>query len=129
MRNIALSVSVALAALILAQASAQASCADDLVALQARVDKATRMTPVSPGAGAAAKLLQKFNASDTQDEVDCFNTLARARHLLAEAPPAVDTRARLGQAQQPAGQAQQPQPLSPQGALDQPMEDQNKPAR
>jgi hypothetical protein len=123
----ALSVSVALAALILAQAPAQAGCADDLAALQTRVDQATRTKPVSPGAGAAAKLLQKYNNSDTQDEVDCFNTLARARRLLAEAPPGPAPGAPLGQAQQPAGQ--QPMATTPQAPLGQPADVPNKPPR
>jgi hypothetical protein len=124
MRSMARSASVAFLMLLLAQTSAQASCADDLAALQMRVDRAMRTKPPSPNAGAAAKLLQKFNASDTQDEVDCYNTVARARRLLAEAPPAA---APLSEAQQPEGQGQQAQPVFPQAPLNQPAQVQNKP--
>lgn len=77
---------VALAAAMAAPCAAQARCADDLAALQARVDRAQRMHP-TPQTAAAAKVLQKFNQGDAEDEVDCYNAVARARHALAALPP------------------------------------------
>jgi hypothetical protein len=42
---------------------------------------------------AAARELQKLERSETADEIDCVNTLARARRMLASPiPPAADDR-------------------------------------
>ncbi len=117
MRRIGLVLTGALAALILAQGPAQARCADDLAALQARVDRATKLHPEPPGAAAAAKVLNKFAQGDSQDEVDCYNAVARARRALAQAPPEA---AQLGQAQQPLGVQPPPQALPQQPLQAQP---------
>jgi hypothetical protein len=100
MRSTGVILMVAFAALALAQ-TAQAHCTDDLAALQARVDREKKMNPPPPGAAEAAKVLQKFNDSESQDEIDCYNAVARARHALNTPPEAP---APLGQAQQPIGQ-------------------------
>jgi hypothetical protein len=118
MRIYGLALALAGVALMLAQERAQARCADDLAALQTRVDRATKMQPPPPGAAAAAKTLQKFNDSDSQDEVDCYNTLARARRALAAPPPEAPPAA--GQAQRPIGV--QPMPLQSQMPLNQPQQ-------
>lgn len=108
----------ALAACLLAQVPAQARCADDLAALQARVDRAQKMNPRPEGVDAAAKALDKYNRSDSPDEVDCYNAVARARRALMAGPATPP--APLGQAQQPlkaqqvpAGQAQLPLGVPP----------------
>lgn len=107
MRSIAVVLPVALAALLLAREPAQALCADELSALQARVDRAQKMHPPPPGAAAAAKVLQKFNESDSQDEVDCFNAVAKARRALNSPPEAAGTTLQPGQRQEPVGTAVQ----------------------
>lgn len=86
MRSNSFILTVALVAAMLAPGAARARCADDLAALQARVDRAQRMKPTAQTA-AAAKVLQKFNAGDAEDEIDCYNAVARARRALAAAAP------------------------------------------
>lgn len=77
----------ALVALLALSQVAEARCADDLKAVQARVDRAQKQKP-TPQSAAAAKILNRYNQSDTADEVDCYNAVARARHALDQKPPA-----------------------------------------
>jgi hypothetical protein len=65
---------------------AEARCANELKALQARVDRAQKQKP-TPQSAAAAKILHRLSQSATADEVACYNAVARAQRALAEKPP------------------------------------------
>lgn len=86
MRQIGLLGGVALT-LLVAAGAAHARCADDLKDLQTRIARAQKSKPTPPQAYAAAKILQKFNDSQSSDEVDCYNAVARARRALTAPPP------------------------------------------
>ena len=72
-------------AVVLAPVAAEARCADDLQALQTRVERQAKMTP-SAQTTQAAKILKQLNDNEAADEVDCYNALARARRALTAAP-------------------------------------------
>ncbi|MGO8918573.1 MAG: hypothetical protein ACLQJR_21945 [Stellaceae bacterium] len=87
---------LALVALILASGAAKADCAEDLQQLQARIERQQKASP-TPQSAAAAEVLRKFAAGDSaagdsQDEVDCYNAVARARRALNEPAPPPQTR-------------------------------------
>jgi hypothetical protein len=104
MRPIARRVIVALVAVLALSGVAEARCADDLTALQARVDRLQKQQP-TPQSAAAAKILHRFNQSTTADEVACYSAVARARRALDEKPPE-----RLGPNNQ---LAREPKPMTP----------------
>ncbi len=66
---------------------AHARCADDLDALQTRIARLEKQHPPPPQAFAAAKILKKLAESQSSDEVDCYNAVARAKRVLRETPP------------------------------------------
>ncbi len=74
---------------------ANADCLSELGQFREQVDSANAAKPTAQSQ-AAARELQKLERSETADEVDCYNTLARARQMLAAPfpPPADDRYAR-----------------------------------
>jgi hypothetical protein len=86
---------VAMALVIGAAGAAHADCLQEIGQFRERVDTANAAKP-TPQSQAAARELQKLERSATADEVDCYNTLARARNILAAPlpPPADDRYAR-----------------------------------
>lgn len=78
---------MAVVALLAMALPAQARCADDLDALQAKIARLEKQHPPPPQAFAAGKVLQKFAESPSSDEVDCYNAVARAKRILREKPP------------------------------------------
>jgi hypothetical protein len=106
---------IALAILVAAAGAAEARCADDLKALQARVDRAQKVNPSAQSA-AAAKILQQLNDSPTADEVQCDNAVASARRAL-NAPPAEEAAPGMP----PAAQPLSVQPVQPVETRQQPL--------
>jgi hypothetical protein len=82
-----------LALIIIATGLAQARCVDEAKELGERVNREQKLKP-TPQTAAAAKELQKLNlnpkpGADTKprmDEVDCYNTLTRAKRALTATP-------------------------------------------
>jgi hypothetical protein len=78
--------------LISAMGSARADCLEDLGRFREQVDTENQSRPTAQSQ-AAARELQKLERNETADEVDCVNTLARARRMLASPmPPTADDR-------------------------------------
>jgi hypothetical protein len=76
-----------LAALVGCAGAAQARCADDLKQFQARLARTAKAKP-TPQTAAATKELKRYDTGANQgDEVDCYNTLARARRALNAPSP------------------------------------------
>jgi hypothetical protein len=72
--------------------AARADCLQDLGQFRVQVDTQNQARP-TPQSQAAARELQKLERSETADEIDCVNTLASARRMLASPmPPAADDR-------------------------------------
>ena len=72
--------------------AAHADCLQDIGQLHEQVDAANAAQPTAQSR-AAARELQKLEQSEAADEIDCYNTLARARTMLAAPlPPAADDR-------------------------------------
>jgi hypothetical protein len=72
--------------------AARADCLEDLGQFREQVDTQNQARPTAQSQ-AAARELQKLERSETADEIDCVNTLARARRMLASPmPPAADDR-------------------------------------
>jgi hypothetical protein len=72
--------------------AAHADCLQEIGQFRAQVDAQNAATP-SAQSRAAARELQKLEQSEAADEIDCYNTLARARTILAAPlPPAADDR-------------------------------------
>lgn len=106
----------ALVVLLALSGVAEARCADDLKALQARVDRAQKQKP-TPQSAAAAKILQRFNQSTTTDEVACYSAVGRAQRALAERPAGPP---------EPQNQlAREPKPMTPEPV--QPVQPENVP--
>jgi len=85
-----------LALILLASAGiAKADCLHDIGQFREQVDSQNRTRPTAQSQ-AAARELQKLERSESADEIDCYNTLARARQILASpiAPPNDDHYAR-----------------------------------
>jgi len=75
--------------------SAKADCLHEIGQFHEQVDSQSQARP-TPQSQAAARELQKLERNDQADEVDCYNTLAKARTILAApaAPPSDDRFAR-----------------------------------
>jgi hypothetical protein len=73
---------VAVALLIGTMGAARAECLQEIGQLREQVDSQnqTRSTAQSQ---AAARELQKLERSESADEIDCVNTLVKARQILA----------------------------------------------
>jgi hypothetical protein len=72
--------------------AAHADCLQEIGQFRAQVDAENAAKP-SAQSRAAARELQKLEQSEAADEIDCYNTLARARIILAApSPPAADDR-------------------------------------
>ena len=80
-----------IALMIGAVGGARADCLQELGQLREQVDTLNAARPTAPSQ-AAARELQKLERSESADEVDCYNTLARARRLLATPYPTADDR-------------------------------------
>ena len=81
-----------IALVIGAVVGARADCLQELGQLREQVDTMNAARPTAPSQ-AAARELQKLERSESADEVDCYNTVARARKILASPlPPAADDR-------------------------------------
>ena len=68
-------------------AAAKADCLGEIGRFRERVDSQNQRRPTAQSQ-AAAKELQTLERDETADEVDCYNTLARARKILAAPFPA-----------------------------------------
>lgn len=81
-----------IALMIGAVGGARADCLQELGQLREQVDTMNAARPTAPSQ-AAARELQKLERSESADEVDCYNTVARARKILASPlPPVADDR-------------------------------------
>jgi hypothetical protein len=83
---------VALVVSIAASAAAQARCADDLSALQAKVDHDQKRNPTPQSAAAAKELKKAADNIKNMDEVDCYNAVARAQRALRAPAPTLEAR-------------------------------------
>ena len=78
--------------LLASAGAAKADCLKDIGNFQEQVDSQNKVRPTDQSQ-AAAKELQKLERTEMADEVDCYNTLARARKILASPlPPPADDR-------------------------------------
>jgi len=84
-----------LALILLASASAaRADCLWEIGQFREQVGAQNQARPTAQSQ-AATKELQKLERNEQADEIDCFNTLARARQILASpVPPTTDRYAR-----------------------------------
>jgi hypothetical protein len=81
-----------LALLIGTMGAAQAECLAEIGQLREQVDLQNQARP-TPQSQAAARELQKLERNDSANEVDCVNTLVKARRMLAApVPPPADDR-------------------------------------
>jgi hypothetical protein len=72
--------------------AAHADCLHEIGQFREQVDAQNAAKP-STQSRAAARELQRLEQSEAADEIDCYNTLARARTMLAAPlPPAADDR-------------------------------------
>ena len=72
--------------------AAQADCLQELGQFSERVNSLNQATP-TPQTQAALRELRALELDDRADEIDCYNTLARARRMLAAPhPPLADNR-------------------------------------
>lgn len=72
-----------LALIFLASAgAAKADCLHEISQFREQVDSQNQTQPTAQSQ-AAAKELQRLDRDEMADEVDCYNTLARARNILA----------------------------------------------
>ena len=72
--------------------AARADCLQEIGQFRAQVDAQNTAKP-SAQSRAAMRELQKLEQSELADEIDCYNTLARAQTMLAAPlPPAADDR-------------------------------------
>jgi hypothetical protein len=78
--------------LIGAMGAARADCLEDLGQFREQVDTQNQVRPTAQSQ-AAARELQKLEQNESANEIDCVNTLARARRMLASPmSPAADDR-------------------------------------
>ena len=78
--------------LIGAMGAARADCLKDLGQFREQIDSQNQARPTAQSQ-AAARELQKLERSASADEIDCYNTLARAQRILASpVPPPADDR-------------------------------------
>ena len=81
-----------IAILIGAVGAARADCLEDIGQFREQVDSQNRARPTAQSQ-AAARELQTLEHRESADEIDCVNTLARARRMLASPmPPTADHR-------------------------------------
>lgn len=74
--------------IVLASTSAaKADCLEEIGRFREQVDSQNQTRPTAQSQ-AAAKELQRLERDEIADEVDCYNTLARARRILAARFPA-----------------------------------------
>jgi hypothetical protein len=74
--------------IVLASAgAAKADCPEEIGRFREQVDSQNQMRPTAQSQ-AALKELQRLERDEMADEVDCYNTLARARKILAAPIPA-----------------------------------------
>jgi hypothetical protein len=66
--------------------TAQADCLQDLGKFREQVDSLNQAKPTPP-TQAALQELRALELNDKADEIDCYNTLARARTMLAAPYP------------------------------------------
>lgn len=72
--------------------AAHADCLQEIGQFREQVDAQNAAKPTAQSR-AAARELKKLEQSEAADEIDCYNTLARARIMLAApTPPAADDR-------------------------------------
>jgi len=80
--------SLFLTLILLASAgAAKADCLEELGRFQEQVDSQNQTRPTAQSQ-AAEKELRKLERDERADEVDCYNTLARARKIFAAPFPA-----------------------------------------
>jgi hypothetical protein len=80
--------SLLLTLIVLASAgAAKADCLEEIGRFREQVDSQNQMRPTAQSQ-AALKELQRLERDEMADEVDCYNTLARARKILAAPIPA-----------------------------------------
>ena len=72
--------------LLASAGAAKADCLEDIGKFREQVDSQNQMRPTAQSQ-AAAKQLQKLERNEMADEVDCYNTLASARKILASPLP------------------------------------------
>jgi hypothetical protein len=83
---------VIVALLIGTMGAANADCLQEIGQFREQVDAQDQARP-TPQSQAAARELQKLEHSESANEVDCYNTLARARKMLASpVTPTADDR-------------------------------------
>ncbi len=80
-------VAVAMVLLIGGAGFAQASCADDLTDLRAKVEREQKQKPTAQTAAAMKELKRADENANVMDEVDCYNAVARIRRALSTPPP------------------------------------------
>jgi len=73
--------------LVASAGAAKADCLEELGRFQEQVDSQNQTRPTAQSQ-AAEKELRKLERDERADEVDCYNTLARARKILAAPFPA-----------------------------------------
>ena len=78
--------------------AAQADCLQELGKFREQVDSLNQAKP-TPQTQAALQQLRALELNDMADEIDCYNTLARARTMLATPypPPTVNRYAKDSQ--------------------------------
>jgi hypothetical protein len=83
---------ITLALLTSAMSAARADCLRDLGQFHELIAAQNQTRPTAQSQ-AAARELQKLEHNEQADEIDCVNTLVRARHILAApVPPTADDR-------------------------------------
>lgn len=75
--------------LLASAGAAKADCLHDIGQFREQVDSQNQTRP-TPQSQAAARELQKLERSQSADEIDCVNTLVKARQILAS--PTAPTR-------------------------------------
>jgi hypothetical protein len=68
--------------LLASAGAAKADCLEKIGELRQQVDSQNQMRPTAQSR-AAANELQKLERDELADEVDCYNTLAKGRNILA----------------------------------------------
>jgi hypothetical protein len=83
---------VAVALLIGTMGAAKAECLQEIGQLREQVDSQNQTRPTAQSQ-AAARELQKLEWNEQANEMDCYNTLAKARAMFASPiPPTADDR-------------------------------------
>ena len=78
--------------LLASAGAAKADCLHEISQFREQVDSQNQTRPTAQSQ-AAARELRKLERDEMADEVDCYNTLARARSILgAPSPPSANDR-------------------------------------